>query len=73
MIRRILSFALLAVVALLVLKIALGAVGALIGLTVSILVLAAMGYVLYLILRVFSPATAARVRQMIRGTPASMP
>ena len=69
MIRRALSFALLAVVALLVLKIALGALGALIGLTVSVLVLAAMGYVFYLVLRVFSPATAARIRDLIRGTP----
>jgi len=68
-IRRALSFALLAVVALLVLKIALGALGALIGLTVSVLVLAAMGYVFYLVLRVFSPATAARIRDLIRGTP----
>jgi len=68
-IRRALSFALLAVVALLVLKIALGALGALIGLTVSVLVLAAMGYVFYLVLRVFSPATAARIRDLIRGNP----
>ena len=69
MIRRALSFALLAVVALLVLKIALGALGALIGLTVSVLVLAAMGYVFYLVLRVFSPATAAKIRDLIRGNP----
>ena len=69
MIRRALSFALLAVVALLVLKIALGALGALIGLTVSVLVLAAMGYVFYLVLRVFSPATAARIRDLLRGNP----
>jgi len=68
-IRRALSFALLAVVALLVLKIALGALGALIGLTVSVLVLAAMGYVFYLVLRVFSPATAAKIRDLIRGNP----
>jgi O-antigen/teichoic acid export membrane protein len=73
MIRNILSFAILAVVVLLVLKITLGALGALIGLTVSVLVLAAMGYVLYLILRLVSPRMAARVRQMIRGNPATMP
>ena len=71
MIRNILSFAVLALVALLVFKIALGLLGVLIGLTVSVLVLAAMGYAFYLVLRVFSPSTAARVRQMIRGTPAT--
>jgi len=71
MIRKILSFAVLALVALLVFKIALGLLGVLIGLTVSVLVLAAMGYAFYLILRVFSPSTAARVREMIRGAPAT--
>ena len=69
MIRRILGFALIAFVALIVLKIAFGLLGVLIGLAVSLLVLAAMGYVFYLLLRVFSPATAERIRQMIRGTP----
>ena len=69
MIRRILTLALIAIVALVVLKIALGLLGVLIGLAVSILVLAAMGYAFYLILRVFSPKTAERIRQTIRGTP----
>lgn len=69
MIRKILGFALIAFVALIVLKIAFGLLGVLIGLAVSLLVLAAMGYVFYLVLRVFSPATADRIREMIRGTP----
>jgi threonine/homoserine/homoserine lactone efflux protein len=69
MIRKILGFALIAVVALIVLKVALGLLGVLIGLAVSVLVLAGMGYLFYLIVRVFSPATADRIRQMIRGTP----
>jgi O-antigen/teichoic acid export membrane protein len=68
MIRRILGFAVMAIVALLVLKIALGLLGVLIGLTVSVLVLAGMGYVFYLVLRFFSPSTAERIRQVIRGT-----
>jgi len=37
-----------------------------------VLVLACMGYGLYLILRVVSPATAAKVREMIRGRPANV-
>ena len=73
MIRRILGFAVMAIVALLVLKIALGLLGVLVGLAVSVLVLAAMGYAFYLVLRVFSPSTAERIRQMIHGTPRSTP
>jgi len=68
-IRRILGFAVVAIVTLLVFKIALGLLGVLIGLAVSILVLAAMGYVFYTIVRVLSPSTAERIRQAIRGTP----
>lgn len=73
MIRRMLSFAVLAIVALLVFKIALGLLGVLIGLTVTVLVLAAMGYAFYLLVRVFSPATAARIRDVIRGNPTPTP
>jgi uncharacterized membrane protein len=73
MLRKILGFALVALVAVLVLKIALGLLGVLFGLAVSVLVLAALGYGLYLILRVVSPATAAKVRETIRGRPASTP
>ena len=73
MIRRILGFAVVAIVALLVLKIALGLLGVLIGLAVSILVLAAMGYAFYTVLRIVSPSTAERIRQAIRGTPRTTP
>lgn len=73
MIRRILGFAAVAIVALLVLKIALGLLGVLIGLAVSILVLAAMGYAFYTVLSIVSPSTAERIRQAIRGTPRTTP
>jgi O-antigen/teichoic acid export membrane protein len=69
MIRKILGFAVFALVALMVIKVALGLLGLLVGLVVSALVLAAMGYVLYQILRVVSPKTADRVREVIRGRP----
>ncbi|PYO91641.1 MAG: hypothetical protein DMD62_15425 [Gemmatimonadetes bacterium] len=69
MIRKIVAFAVIAIVALAVLKLALGLLGVVIGLAISLLVLAAMGYLFYLVLRVLSPATAARVREMIRGSP----
>lgn len=73
MIRKMLGFAVIAIVALVVLKIALGLLGVIIGLTVSVLVLAAMGYAFYLLVRVFSPPTAARIRDMIRGNPTPTP
>jgi hypothetical protein len=73
MIRRLLGFAVIAIVALVVLKIALGLLGVLIGLVVSVLVLAAMGYAFYLVLRIFSPTAAAKVRDIIRGHPAQTP
>ena len=69
MIRKILGFALLALAAIVVIKVALGLLGVLIGLAVSVLVLAAIGYGFYLIVRVVSPATADRIRETIRGTP----
>jgi hypothetical protein len=72
MIRKILGFALFAVVALLVLKIALGLLGVLIGLAVTVLVLAAMGYACYLVVLVLSPSTAAKIREAIRGRAASV-
>ena len=63
----------LAAIRALVLKVALGLVGVLMGLIVSILVLAAMGYAFYIVVRVLSPSTAERIRQAIRGTPRSTP
>jgi hypothetical protein len=73
LIRKILGFAAIAIVALIVLKIALGLLGLFIGVAVTVLVLAAMGYALYLVVRVFSPTTAARIRDLIRGNPAPTP
>ena len=65
MLRRILGFALLAIVVLFAVRIAFALLGTLLGLVMTVLVFAAMGYVMYLILRVFSPATAARVRELM--------
>jgi hypothetical protein len=65
--RRILGFALLAVVGLLAVRIAFGLFGAILGLAVTVLTFAAIGYVGYLALRVLSPGTAAKLRQLIAG------
>jgi hypothetical protein len=72
MFRSILGFAILAVTVWLALKIVFGLMGTLIGLVVTVLWLAAVGYVLYLLLCFFSPRTAARVRDAIRGWPSTV-
>jgi hypothetical protein len=71
MIRKILGFALLAAVVLLVLRIGLGILGTLIGAAITLLVLAAMGYAFYVVLALFSPSTAAKLRGAITGRPAN--
>ena len=73
MIRKVLGFVVLAIVALIVLKIALALLGVVIGLSVSLLVFAAMGYGFYLVVRLVSPKTADRIQDMIRGRPAAAP
>ena len=70
MFRSMLGFALFAVVAWLVLKIVFGLLGTLIGLAMTVLTLAAIGFLFYLALRVISPSTADKLRNMIKGRPA---
>jgi len=71
MFRSILGFAILAVVAWLALKIFFGLLSGFMGLLVTLLWFAAIGFVVYLVLRVVSPGTANRVRDMIKGRPAA--
>jgi len=70
MFRSIIGFAVLAVVAWIALRIFFGLLSGLIGLLMTVLWLAAIGFVCYLVLRVVAPKTADRVRQAIRGKPA---
>jgi hypothetical protein len=65
------GFALLAVVAWLALKLVFGVLGTLVGLAMTVLWLAAIGFLFYLALRLISPSTADRVRDMIKGRPAA--
>ncbi|OLB45450.1 MAG: hypothetical protein DMD51_01555 [Gemmatimonadetes bacterium] len=69
MFRSVIGFAVLAVLAWLGLKILFGILGGLIGLAMTVLYLAAIGFVVYLVLRVVSPSTADRIREMIKGRP----
>ena len=73
MMRRIIGLALLAVLVWVVAQVALGLLGTLLGLAVTILVFAAFGYLFYLVLRLVSPNAAARVLEIIRGRAAGVP
>jgi hypothetical protein len=67
MFRSLIGFAIFAVVALIAIKFVFGLIGFAIGIFGSILWLAFVGFIIYLILRLVSPSTADRVRDTIRG------
>ena len=67
MLRSILGFAVFAVVAWIGLKIVFGLLGGLIGIAMTVLWLAAIGFLFYLVLRMLSPSTADRLRDVIKG------
>src|SRR5256712_11870025 len=70
MFRSIFGFAIFAVLAWLGLKIVFGILGGLIGLAMTILWLAALGFLVYLVLRVGRPRTADKIHGTIKGRPA---
>jgi hypothetical protein len=67
MLRSLFGFAVFAVVTVFVLKVAFGLFGLMLGLLGTVIWLACMGFVIYLVLKLFAPHTAARVREMIAG------
>jgi uncharacterized membrane protein len=67
MLRTILGFAVLAIVALVVLKFALSLVGFAFTAAWFLLKLALVGLVVYWVLKLIAPSTARRVREMIAG------
>lgn len=67
MFRSIIGFAVLAIVAWLALKLVFGIVGSLFGIAATVITLAVIGFFFYLALRILSPSTADRVRDMIKG------
>jgi hypothetical protein len=70
MVRNVVGFAGFAVVALLALKLLGGLFGFAISIIMTLLWLAFWGFILYLVLRVFAPGLADRMRETIRGKPA---
>jgi hypothetical protein len=67
MIRNLFGFALFAVVTIFLLKLVFGLFGLVLGLLGAVLWFAFVGFLIYVVLKVFAPETAARVRDVIVG------
>ena len=67
MFRNLFGFAVFAVVTIFLLKVVFGLFGLVLGLLGAVLWFAFVGFMIYLVLKVFAPETAARVREMIAG------
>jgi hypothetical protein len=67
MLRNLFGFAVFAVVTVFLLKVVFGLFGLVLGLLGAVLWFAFVGFIIYLVLKLFAPATAARVREMIAG------
>lgn len=71
MVRTVGGFAVLAFVAMLGFKLLMGVFGTLLGLLVTLLWWAFLGFVVYTLLKIFAPGLAQRIREMIRGPSAT--
>jgi len=71
MFRNLVGFAIFAVVALLAFKLLFGLFGLALGLLISLVWLAFWGWLFYLVIRVVSPPTADRIRELISGRQAA--
>ncbi|HTS87687.1 MAG TPA: hypothetical protein VMG41_04280 [Gemmatimonadales bacterium] len=69
MFRSMFGFALLAVVAWLALKVFFVVFSVAVGLLGQLVWLAFLGFLVYMLLRVFAPGTADRVKEMVTGKP----
>lgn len=67
MLRKLLGFAVLAIVAFFALRLALSLLGVAFGLAWTLLQLALVGVVIYWVLKLISPSTARKVEEVIKG------
>ena len=67
MVRSILGFAIFAVLVWFGLKLVFGMLGWVFGLAMWVLWIAAIGFFIYLVLRIISPSTAEKVKEAIKG------
>ena len=70
MFRSIIGFAILAIAAWFALNLIFSLFGIIVGLAMKLLWFAAVGLLVYLAIRVVSPSTANKIRDMIKGRPA---
>jgi uncharacterized membrane protein len=69
MVRSLFGFAVFAVVAILASKLLFGLLGVALGLVGKLLWLAFLGWLFYLVLKLFAPETARNVKETITGKP----
>ncbi len=69
MVRTIAGYAVIGVVGIVAIKLAFGVVGLVFSLVWTLLTLAAIGFVFYLILRIVNPDAARRMREKVVGKP----
>ena len=67
MLRNLIGFAVFAEISIFLLKVLFGLFGLVLGLLGTVLWLAFVGFLIYLVLKVFAPDTAARVRALVGG------
>ncbi|MBA2628183.1 MAG: hypothetical protein H0U85_09225 [Gemmatimonadales bacterium] len=70
MVRSIVGFSVFAVVSMVLLKVIFALMFGVLGIVGVILKLAIWGFLIYLILKIFAPGTAARMKEVITGRPA---
>jgi hypothetical protein len=68
--RSLIGFAIFAVVGIFALKFLFGILGFAVAIFFRLLIWAAMGFVIYLIIKVLSPGTAGKIREVVTGKPA---
>jgi hypothetical protein len=71
MLRSLVGFAIFAIVALVAIRIVTGLLGIVLSLAMQVLWLAIIGFVFYTLVRIVSPSTADRIKEMIQGKPAT--
>ncbi len=67
MVRNVTGFAVFAFLAMIAFKILAGVFGALLGLLMTVLWWALVGFVIYTIIKIVAPGTARKLRETIRG------
>ena len=68
--RSLIGFAILAVVGIFALKFLFGILGWAVDIFIQLLIWAAFGFVFYLIIKILSPSTAGKIREVVTSKPA---